>query len=314
MTGAATAGGYLASLPDGMRLLAERVLAKAGGIAADYPEWPLLALPGALADAYGLAAERREALLAGAVLFYAAADVIDDAQDGDLDPADWGEPPWLRAVNVGNALLFTALAAFLDAAPPAGRGAMAAAVARAGLAMTGGQHRDFELGPGGTAYSETEYLACIEGKSGGSLGLFCRAAGLAAGVADAALLDRQETLGRCVGAAVQLRSDMVEIWSTGPSRDLANGRRTLPVLYGLAASDPAGRAALPALLSDAGRKVELIAALDALGTGPYCDLRLAAYAGEALAALDGLGLDPDSREAIARYVETHGQPHWRTAI
>ncbi len=303
----------LGLLPDPMQALAERVVAKAARIARDYPEWPLLALPGALAEAYGLADSTREALLAGAVLFYGAADVIDDAQDGDLAPDIWGDPPWVRGVNVGNALVFGALAAFREAAPGPEQGAMAAAVSQAGLRMTGGQHRDFDLGPGGLAYSEAEYLACIEGKSGGSLGLFCRAVGIAAGLPGASR-DRLETVGTCVGAAVQIRSDMVEIWSADPSRDLANGRRTLPVLYGLAASDVAGRERLIELLGDPSRKALLIAALDDLGTGPYCDLRLASYGGRAEAALAGLGLDPASHEAIAAFVSQHGQPHWRTAI
>jgi geranylgeranyl pyrophosphate synthase len=293
-----------------MLALAELVLSEAEQAAEAHPDWALLALPSSLCAAYDLPADRAEAVLAGAVLIYAAADVIDDAQDGDLAPAEWGDPPWHRGVNVGNALLFAAVAAFQAAAPGAD---MAEAVAQAGLRMASGQHLDFALGPQGAADSEAAYLECIEGKSGGSLGLFCRAAGLAAG-RPSAHLDALEELGRCIGSAVQIRSDINEIWSAQPSRDLANGRRTLPILYARAMLDKPGRDRLAELVADPDRKHHLIALLESLGTAPYCDLRLQTYIARANAAVSGLDLPLAAAERLASLLEVLGQPTRQAAI
>ncbi len=304
---------YLGGVPAGLRTLVDIVVAKAETAAAMYPNWPLVAIPRALCDAFEVPADRAEAVGAGAVLFYGAADVTDDAQDGDLQPDTWGDPPWLRGVNVGNALAFASLQAFLDAAPPEAVAAMARAYSVAGIQMASGQHLDFELGPDGSAASEDEYLACIEGKSGGSLGLFCQAAGLAAG-RPAADIGQLAELGRCVGAAIQIRSDMQEIWSGGPSRDMANGRRTLPVIYALASLDVPGVARLEDLVADPARKPELIALMDALGAGQYCDLRVETYSCRALMALARLDLPGDAHVGLQELVTGLSQPQWRVPI
>lgn len=304
---------YLSAIPPGLRHLADEVVAKARAAVERYPDWPLVALPGGLCAAFGVAPERTEALLAGAILFYGAADVTDDAQDGDLPVGTWGEPPWHRGVNLGNALAFASLAGFLDATGPAAAGEMGRAYAAAGVRMASGQHLDFELGPRGSASSEDEYLACIEGKSGGSLGLFCVAAGLA-GQRPAEDIAQLEELGRCVGAAIQIRSDVQEIWSLAPSRDLANGKRTLPVVYALASLDGPGVARFRELASDPDRKGELVALLDSLGAASYCDLRVQMYCSRALMALARLEIPEDTHLRLQQLVSALAEPGLRVAI
>lgn len=303
----------MASMLPGMRALAENVVAKAEAAAEKYPNWPLVTIPSGLCAVFGVPAERTEALLAGAVLFYCAADVTDDAQDGDLHGRAWGEPPWHKGVNVGNALAFASLTAFLDAVGPDRAAAMARAYSAAGVHMAGGQHQDFDLGPGGDAYGEEDYMACIEGKSGGSLGLFCVAAGLA-GDRPETEIAQLEDLGRSVGAAIQIRSDMQEVWSADPSRDMANGKRTLPVIYALAMSDEPGTARLWELAADPARKPEFIALLDALGTGPYCDLRLQTCSSRAMMALARIDIPQDAHVQLQELVAALSEPQWRVPI
>lgn len=304
---------YVDSLPPGMRDLAGAVVGKAEAAAEKYPDWPLLALPGGLCAAFGVPAERAEALLAGAVLFYGAADVTDDAQDGDLQADPWGEPPWHKGVNLGNALAFAALAGFLDAVGPEGAWAMAHAFSDAGVRMASGQHLDFELGPGGSAHGEDEYLQCIEGKSGGSLGLFCAAAGLA-GERPEAEIEQLDDLGRCVGAAIQIRSDVQEIWSDVPSRDMANGKRTLPVIYALTTLDEPGKARLRELMGDPARKPELVALLGTIGAASYCDLRIQMYGAQALMALSRLDIDEQAHAELRELVAGLSEPASRVPI
>ncbi len=285
-------------VPAGMQELADRVLDKAEAVVIRHPDWPLVKIPDLLASAYGIEGDRRDALVAGGVLLYAAADVIDDAQDGDLTPEFWGEPPFKRAVNLGNAFLFAALGAFLDAAPDAGTaGLVAWDFSQAGLKMAVGQHLDFDLGLLGPPMSENEYLDCVEGKSGASLGLFCRLAGLC-GDRPETEWARLESLGTALGAAVQIRSDVAEVWSGARNRDL--GQRTLPILFALALLP---EAEVLAMARDSSRQGELVELLDRAGAGGYCELRIESYLRQARADLEVLEMAPDIRAELLAVVE-----------
>lgn len=283
----------LGPLPETMEVLAELTLGKAERIVAHHPDWPLIRLPERLAAAYEIQGARRDALLAGGVLLYAAADVIDDAQDGDLGVEPWGDPPFARAVNLGNAFLFASLGAFLDAASDAAvAGLVAWDFSQAGIRMAIGQHRDFDLALGGPSMTEQQYLACVEGKSGASLGLFCRLAGLC-GHREEREWDTLEDLGICLGTAVQIRSDVGEIWNPGPNRD--RGKRTLPILF---ASTALAQEEIAPLILDSSRQSELVALLDRCGAGGYCELRIESYLRRAREDLDKLYLPAEIRAEI----------------
>jgi len=60
-----------------------------------HESWPILALPRAQSAIYTIPADRAAALAAGCALFFLAADIIDDAQDGDLPEGT----QWPEAVN-----------------------------------------------------------------------------------------------------------------------------------------------------------------------------------------------------------------------
>lgn len=271
------------------------VLEKAATIVRTHPDWPLLAIPDKFAGAYDLSTEVREQLSSGSLLFFAAADVIDDAQDGDLDSATWGDPPWLRGCNVGTCLLFASIATFMQVGFGARAFQAAKALAAAGLRMTAGQHLDFELGPTGSAFDEQAYLECIEGKSGGSLGLFCELVGLAAARLEPEI-ESLRVFGQWAGASMQIVSDVGEIWSPAPSRDLIQGRRTLPVLFAISMLKSESRTEFLHLVANPTRKTDIVAQLDEIGAGPYCQIRLNSYLSQGRAILSALSL-PDSAKA-----------------
>jgi geranylgeranyl pyrophosphate synthase len=269
-----------------MRSLLDVTLAKLDQLLAHHPEWPFLSLPEAIGQALGVPPDQRCRVLAGGMLLYLAADVTDDAQDGDLPEVPWGNPPWPRAVNLGNALLFGAVSA-LRGTPEL--------LATAGIRMAGGQHLDLDL-----PRTEAEYLACIEGKSGASLGLLCEA--MATHGNGHALPARD--LGVAVGSAIQLQSDIAELFNpAGTGRDLALGKRTLPILH-LEAWQ--GKPFDPEPFQD--DRVALLGRFGEAGTAAYCQVRLETYHRRAAAALAALHLaDPGPVALILEVVRQSTQ-------
>jgi geranylgeranyl pyrophosphate synthase len=160
--------------------------------------WPVVALPAAIAEIYALAPARNAALAEGCALFFLAADVIDDAQDGDLPP----DVAWPDAINAGQALLFGALGALAEAAPGAD---IAREVAEAGRGLASGQALDLAL-TWDSLPSEDTVMAAVRGKSGASLALFARIGALAAGRPAGEVATWGE-IGAALGSAIQLRSD-----------------------------------------------------------------------------------------------------------
>lgn len=191
----------------------------------NFDSWPVAALPDKIARLHGLEERRRKAVVAGSVLMYLAADIVDDAQDGDL-PSDI---PWPEAVNAGNSLLFAALAAFRGSAHPSVD--VSGEVARAGQELTWGQALDLTLTWDRTV-SEEEVLKCVRLKSGSSGRLYTRMAALASDQSEE-IVDLWGRVGELWGMATQLRSDVLDLFEARP-RDLKNRKATLPIAYALA--------------------------------------------------------------------------------
>src|SRR4051812_28480456 len=99
-----------ASLPEPLHSQASAVVLKALRTADRFPGWPVVRLPYEALRACGAGDKLAGNVAAAAVLFYCAADVTDDAQDGELEanPA-WQGWDWRHAVNAGNAFVFLAL-------------------------------------------------------------------------------------------------------------------------------------------------------------------------------------------------------------
>ena len=272
--------GWLGDPPAPLRFLVE---SRSGRVARqlDPERWPVLAVPARIARLYGVSPERAEALLDGCKLFYLSADVIDDAQDGDL-PAD---VTWPQAINAGNAFLFGAMAAFAAAAPGA---PVANEIGQAGLALASGQALDL-ASSWDMPMSETEVLSSVRQKSGASMRLYTRMAALAADQRDE-IVDLWGKLGDTWGTMTQLKSDLLDL-EEPQSRDLRNRKATLPIAYVLARHPAATRAAL----QDQDRS-RLLALLRTSGALTFVELAIDAMALEIEGLLGHIPLSAAGRE------------------
>ncbi len=105
------------------------------------------------------------------------------------------------------------------------------------VTITSGQHLDIEF-EGRDDVSVEDYLAMVERKTAALLACACE---LGALVADAPVGQREQlgAFGRHLGLAFQMQDDVLGIWGdsvvTGKpvGTDIARGKKTLPVLYGL---------------------------------------------------------------------------------
>ncbi|MDB5097509.1 MAG: hypothetical protein JWM80_1930 [Cyanobacteria bacterium RYN_339] len=213
----------LASLPEPLHSQASAVVLKALHTAERFPGWPVVRLPYEAMRACGAGDALAGNVAAAAVLFYCAADITDDAQDGELaaNPA-WQGWDWRQAVNAGNAFVFLALAELMAqrvAAPVKAR--WATAYAHAGRRLTGGQALDLAGG--------NEALVRAE-KSGASWAFLASVGPLYADLP----VQPWRDFGQALGALYQLATDVHPYTTPFPHRDLAQGKPTLPLAHALA--------------------------------------------------------------------------------
>jgi geranylgeranyl pyrophosphate synthase len=208
---------------------ASAVLAKELAIYERWPLWPVVELPRRAAVALGADEALADGLAAAAVLFYAASDIIDDAQDAELDQhPTWPGWDWRHAVNCGNLLLFLSGEHLAELEAPAeARAGFAAEFARAGRLLSRGQFKDFLAEPT-TPWGESQLLGVLEDKAGASFGCWAALGPLATGQGD---VSAWRAFGERLGMALQLASDVRPYTGFGISRDLAVGKLTLPLLY-----------------------------------------------------------------------------------
>ncbi len=236
--------------------------------------------------------------------------VHDDIQDGDRERRHrptvwsiWGEP---QAINAGDALLVLARLALLDLAE---RGLTAEAVVAAArvldaatLEMVEGQVMDIGFEES-LEVDLPAYLEMIEKKTGALFGCSLELGALVGG-AEAGVVEAMGRCGRLMGAAFQVRDDMLGVWGaesqTGkqPAADIRRRKKSLPVVYALSHAegpvlDELRRAYGQAELGD--EDVSLVLrTLDALGAQAYCGRLAKERQTAALAELDRLDLRPDA--------------------
>lgn len=295
--------------------MALAVLAKAVPLLAQ-PTWPPLHLPWIGSEALGgcppasLAAVQR-----AAVLLYAAADVMDDAQDAELGP-DWDRWLPINAYCTSQGLYSLAILA-LDAAVLGHRLAseLQADLARAALAMAAGQALDLLLPA--RAPSIEDYEAAVLGKAGASCGFFAAAgARLAcAGRADQGLvIESLRNFGTHSGAIVQLHNDLTDLHD--PNKVL-RPHANLAFLYVAQRGTPENRDELAARIGEGlpGRPA-LLALLKRTGAMGYAELRIRLHRKEALAALAAVseGLDRGTCEAYLDHLEGAARTPHATAL
>jgi geranylgeranyl pyrophosphate synthase len=120
--------------------------------------------------------------------------------------------------------------------------------------MIGGEYEDL-LFPNLENVSLEHSRAMVERKSGSANALF---AGVGAVLAteDPFTIEAYTTFGLCFGMAKQLINDAQDIWAEDLSRDLLNGKRTLPIVHALSTLRGEQRERLEKLLASARESAE----------------------------------------------------------
>jgi hypothetical protein len=209
-----------------------------------------------VAESLGLSEDLQRRIGIAATLFWAAADVADDVDDGEVHD---GRRP---LANDACALLFLATQALGEMGP-----AFVALGTAYGLRMGGGQARDLAATGKPSAF---DTLAIAREKAGAELEFFFRLAALAQGRNGADLGE----LGAAFGIALQIFSDVADLYISAQSLDLISGKHTLPL----------------ALFTQEYRgEAERLLAADRRWPDLQAHLRYAmrGAAGEALSSLDG---------------------------
>jgi geranylgeranyl diphosphate synthase type I len=234
--------------------------------------------------------------------------VHDDIQDGDRErrhrPTVWAVWGQGQAINAGDSLLMLSRLVLLRLADA---GLEPAAVVRACrildeacLAMIEGQCLDLEFEERAQV-SLDEYLVMIEKKSGALFGAALHLGALAAG-ADEALGERFGRAGRLLGAAFQVRDDLLGVWGrpdvTGKPQaaDIRRRKKTLPLLYAQSAASTDDRQALARIYDrrtlDDDDVRQVIGILERAGAYDYCGTMARQRLDEALAELAGTAITP----------------------
>jgi geranylgeranyl diphosphate synthase type I len=170
--------------------------------------------------------------------------VHDDIQDNSPTrrgrPALWKKYGSPMAINAGDALLAIANAAILDlrnSFPDSAVIAAGAILQATCLDLTRGQYLDLEH-QGTRHLSLRGYWEMVGGKTAALLSASTQIGALLGG-ASRSVYQRYGEFGRLLGLAFQVQDDILGIWGnetlTGKSAasDLAEGKLSLPVLYGI---------------------------------------------------------------------------------
>ncbi len=236
-------------------------------------------------------------------------DIQDDADLRRGRPAVWKRWGAPHAINAGDALFVLAHLAAFDLAPhyPAETVLDAArSLQEACLALTRGQFLDMQYETR-TDLTSADYWPMVEGKTAALLSA-CTDLGALLGGAPAAQRAASREFGRLLGLAFQVQDDILGIWGdesqTGKSAasDLLEGKKTLPVLYGLEQRGAFWRRwqAGPITVAEVAETAEL---LRREGAYDYAQERAAALTDRALEALEAAGLQGEAGaalEALAR--------------
>ncbi|MCL6511612.1 MAG: polyprenyl synthetase family protein [Anaerolineae bacterium] len=219
----------------------------------------------------------------------------------------WGEA---QAINAGDAMFAFAHLALLRSAE---RGAPVERVVRAMRAfdemcirLTIGQHLDLSFESRSDVTAE-EYMRMIEGKTAALTAAACEIGALI-GNADDETARAFAAFGRWLGIAFQLQDDVLGIWGdpalTGKQdSDLANGKKTLPVLYAAERDARLHERYLRASrLTDA--EVQTVREMiEAVGGKAHAEQAARESYASALAALEAAGLNNPAGQALRALAE-----------
>jgi geranylgeranyl diphosphate synthase type I len=241
--------------------------------------------------------------------------VHDDIQDADRERRHrptvwsvWGEP---QAINAGDSLLILGRLVILRLGE---RGVAPAKVIEACrvldeacLTMIEGQCLDIGF-EDQREVSVEAYLDMIARKTGALLGASLHLGALVA-VDDGPLVERFTRCGQLLGLAFQIRDDILGAWGaadvTGKpvAADIRRRKKSLPVVYALAAAEAAEREQLFRLYSQGAPSEEkvgiVLELLDRHGARDYCQQMAQERVEQALAELAPVDMDPTARRELA---------------
>jgi geranylgeranyl diphosphate synthase type I len=216
----------------------------------------------------------------------------------------WGQP---QAINAGDAMFTLAYLALLKLKEKGIADEKVASSTKmlslACLELCEGQYLDIEYEDRLDTTTE-DYLDMAARKTA-ALFAVSTAMGAHLGSEDSKLVDFFHLFGKELGTAYQICDDMLGIWGMGESigksvSDIAQRKKTLPVVYGLQNSEGAERKRLEKLYSQKSIEGEDIAEvtniLDHLGARDYAENLVEQYYHKALAQLEAARLDT-SRQA-----------------
>lgn len=225
--------------------LRDRVLRGSGGVFAGVQRTrPVGVMPLVVYEAVGESPFRDAAPAGAAMLFLlAAGDLLDDLQDGDLEPGSVGGAS--GAAELMAALLALSSSALHSNGPAGNRaGRMARAhafMSRLQLRALAGQGRDLELSDDAGATLDDALRVTV--RKSGALGRCAAMMGAALATEDEHRIEVAGRFGELAATARQLLNDIAGVWPGGPATtDIALARKTPPVAFALAV-DPASNAA-----------------------------------------------------------------------
>ncbi len=255
----------------------------------------------------------REALPAAAAveLLHNFSLIHDDIEDRDRlrrgRPTVWAVWGEAQAINAGDAMFALGYEAILRLSLPAGRVRQAAQrYTRTILRLTQGQAMDIAF-ERQTDVSEAAYLKMVAGKTAALFGLSCELGGIVAGASPSRCQTLRE-FGEHLGMAFQMQDDLLGLWGD-PARtgkpvgsDLRRGKKTLPILHGLARSQRLRELIAHPPLDDA-QVEEGLRLLEGAGSREYTEARITRYHRRAMETLERTQSEGEALEAITALVQ-----------
>lgn len=241
--------------------------------------------------------------------------IHDDVQEGSpqrnqRDAVWWVWGP-AQAINTGDgmhALGRLALFRLLERGVPADRVFKAVQlVDEASLKTCEGRFRDLEAQER-IDLSVDAYMSMVADKTGALLSCAMRLGALVGG--DDAAADALGACGARVGAAMQIRSDLRQIWGDDPQDqpkvEMLNKKKLLPVVYALENATISEKRAMGEIyfkrVLDMDDAFRLRGVIEEMGARKACEAMAAQLVADATDAVNSAGISADGKARIADYI------------
>ncbi|MDO8519490.1 MAG: polyprenyl synthetase family protein [Deltaproteobacteria bacterium] len=268
---------------------------------------PCLELPYLLSLGFSgdISKARKAAALSGFI--YLGCDILDDLHDNELPEDQKNLSPAL--ISLAGSLLLTslptmAIARFFD--DEKSRFAACQAVSEALMVMAQGQSKDILSRFDGNLSVE-DMEASVAAKSGEEMALFCRFAALMAGQDEKTVRDCMQ-LGRDLSVALQIISDLTDIYENSISTDLGQGTLTIPLALHLLRLAPKEKDSFIGLWKESGKnpaaRFSLQQMLKNSGGVAHASMMIESYSEKALLTLNSLPLGQVARNGLEELIET----------